>query len=693
MSVQSLYVISKEPRAGSFFVSMGLMEILKRRFKQVAFFKPVVSGERDSDIETMLAAFRMQQPYEEAAGLPLDEVEAYLARGDEESLYETLIGRFEALKRRYDFVLCMGMTDVHLKELVDFDLNVQIAKNLAAPVAGVLSAKGKSDAQIGEETGIWQQSLKEEGFRPFAFFINHAPDRPACLFESDLPFREVPCFTIPHDEKLDRPTVLDILAMTGGEILHQKEDASLERIVNKPLIAAMHPENFLDYFEEQDLVVVPADRADILLTLLSCNRIPGFPTASAVIVGGKMPIAPSVMRMIESDETFRVVLIRVPTDTMQIVLKARQSEARITPKHRRKIDRALGHFTRHVDGALIEQSLKETEVEIVTPVMFLHRVFAKAAADVRHIVLPESDDDRVLRAAEKVQERKIAKVTLLGDETRVRNRAGMLGIDLEGVAVVDPAKSEMKERFAQRFYELRKQKGVTMEMALDAMQNVTYFATMMVEEGMADGMVSGATHTTRETVLPALQIIKTKPGVDLVSSVFFMCLDTRVLVYGDCAIVPDPDPKELAQIAVESAETARAFGIEPKVAMLSYSTGESGVGEDVEKVRQATKLAQQLRPDIPIEGPMQYDAAIDPDVAKKKMPGSRVAGHATVFIFPDLNTGNNTYKAVQRATGAIAVGPVLQGLRKPVNDLSRGCSVDDIVSTVAITAIQAQQHV
>ncbi len=689
MHVKSLYVLSKEPRAGGFFVSMGLMEILKRTYKRVAFFKPIVREGNDSDIETMLSAFGMSETYEEAAGVDLEEVEAHLARGTQEELYENLISRYEALQKKYDFILCLGHTDTHLKEIVDFDVNVEIAKNFAAPIAGVFSAKERSLEEVEEAVGIWQHNLKEEGIRPFAFFINHA-ESAVCALSGDLPFRDVPCFAIPHDEKLDRPTVLDLIHITGGEVLHIKDDVSLERSINKPLIAAMHPEHFLEYFEEGDMVVVPADRADILLAILSSNRIPGFPTASAIVVGGEMTIAPSVMRMIERDETFRVVLIRVPLDTMQIVLNAQKSEARITPRHRRKIERALGHFAQNVDAEMIENQLKRAKMEIVTPTMFLHRIFAKASADLRRIVLPESGDDRVLYAAERVQERKIAQVVLLGAEESVRNRAGILGIDLEGVEILDPTKSEHREKFARTFYELRKHKGVTMGMAHDTMQNLTYFATMMVYEGFADGMVSGATHTTRETVLPALQIIKTKPGIDIVSSVFFMCLDTRVLVYGDCAIVPDPDPEELAQIAVESAQTARAFGIEPRVAMLSYSTGESGVGEDVEKVRKATKLAQQMRPDIPIEGPMQYDAAIDPEVAKKKMPDSRVAGRATVFIFPDLNTGNNTYKAVQRSTGAIAIGPVLQGLRKPVNDLSRGCSVEDIVSTVAVTAVQAQ---
>ncbi|WP_201353490.1 phosphate acetyltransferase [Hydrogenimonas urashimensis] len=691
MNVNALYVVSKEPRAGSFFVSMGLMDILKRNFKRVAIFKPIVRGEKiDSDIETLLSVFEMRQRYEDAAGVEIDMVESYLARGEESRLYEQLITRFERLQNHYDFVLCLGMTDMHLKELVDFDVNVQIAKNFSVPVVGIVSAKEKEAEEVQEDIALWQQSLKEEGIRPFAFFINHVSDSLVCQMERFAPFPDTPCFPIPYEKKLDSPTVLDLISLTGGEILHMKDETALERIINKPLIAAMHPEHFLEHFEEKDLVVVPADRADIFLAILSANRIPGFPSASAIVVGGGMDIAPTVMKMIESDETFRVVLIKVPLTTLEIIMKAQRSEARITPRHRRKIALALGHFANHVDVGLIERSLKKTKIDIVTPVMFLHRIYAKASQHRMRVVLPESMDERILRAAETAQRRKIADITLLGNEEAVRNRAGMIGVDLEGVEVIDPVTSELKKRFAESFYRLRKHKGVTLENALDMVENVTYFATMMVHEGLADAMVSGATHTTRETVLPALQIIKTKPGIDIVSSVFFMCLDTRVLVYGDCAIVPDPNPKELAQIAIESAETAKAFGIEPIVAMLSYSTGESGVGADVEKVREATRIAKERRPDLLIEGPMQYDAAIDPAVAEKKMPGSKVAGRATVFIFPDLNTGNNTYKAVQRATGAIAIGPVLQGLRKPVNDLSRGCSVEDVVSTIAISAIQAQ---
>jgi phosphate acetyltransferase len=279
---------------------------------------------------------------------------------------------------------------------------------------------------------------------------------------------------------------------------------------------------------------------------------------------------------------------------------------------------------------------------------------------------------------------------VLGDPDAVKDRAASLGLDLADLRVVDPQRSEWREDFARTYQELRRHKGVSQRLAEDLMADVSYFGTMMVHKGLADGMVSGAAHTTAHTIRPAFEFIRTVPGTSIVSSVFFMLLADRVLVYGDCAVVPNPDAEQLADIAVASAGTAARFGVEPRVAMLSYSTGESGAGSDVEKVRQATAIARERRPDLLIEGPIQYDAAIDPQVAHAKLPGSQVAGRATVFVFPDLNTGNNTYKAVQRSASAVAVGPVLQGLRKPVNDLSRGATVADIVNTVAITAIQAQ---
>ena len=328
--------------------------------------------------------------------------------------------------------------------------------------------------------------------------------------------------------------------------------------------------------------------------------------------------------------------------------------------------------------------------DVVTPLSFTASLIERARSQRKRIVLPESDDDRVLTAAAELLEREVAEIVLLGEPTSVTARAGELGLDLSKATILSPEDPELLEKYATKFAQLRAKKGVTYEQALEKVKDVSYFGTMMVYMGDADGMVSGAAHTTAHTIVPSFQTIKTKPGVDLVSSCFLMLMEDRVYVYGDCAVTTNPSPAELASIAISSAETAQQFGVEPRVAMLSYSTGDSGHGPSVDAVIDATAIARERRPDLLIEGPIQYDAAVDSAVAAKKLPGSPVAGQATVFIFPDLNAGNIGYKAVQRSSGAVAVGPVLQGLNKPVNDLSRGALVEDIVNTVAITAIQAQ---
>ena len=687
---KSIFILSKERHAGTLFVALGLMEILKREYKRVAFFKPIVQNcFEDNDIKTIIEAFSLSQKSSQACGIALEEAQRLLLAGDEKRLYESIIERYDSLQKEYDFILCAAFEGEKLREMVDFDLNLKVAKNISSPIAGVLSAYGRTLKEAEEETLLWRNTMKEEGVEPLAFFINRVSENLTCSVVRVGEGESTPCFPIPYEPELDKPTVLDLLETAEFEPLILKSEKELERGIKRAVIAAMRPENFLERLREGDLVIVPADRSDILLSVYAANHSPAFPAVSAVVVTGGFDISPNIGQLLSSDENFRIAVLGSREDTMRSAIKVEDCEAGLTPRHRGKIDLALGHFAKYVDAALIEESLQKSDTNIVTPAMFLHRIYAAAAAEKRRIVLPESEDERILKACEIILRRGLADIVLLGKRDEILNRAGILGVDLSRADFLDPAESGYMERFAETFYRLRKKKGITPEEAADTMKNFTYFATMMVYEGVADGMVSGATHTTRETVLPALQIIKTKPGIDIVSSIFFMCLETRVLVYGDCAIVPDPDPKELAHIAITSAETAKAFGIEPIVALLSYSSGESGVGEDVQKVREAAQIARKERPDLLIEGPMQYDAAIDPEVAARKMPGSSVAGRATVFIFPDLNTGNNTYKAVQRSTGAIAIGPVLQGLKKPVNDLSRGCSVEDIVSTVAITSIQA----
>jgi len=352
----------------------------------------------------------------------------------------------------------------------------------------------------------------------------------------------------------------------------------------------------------------------------------------------------------------------------------------------------MGLFNSAVDMEELDSLIQQENTTLLTPIMFEYSLFQKARIQKQKIVLPEALDERVLRAAETVLRRDVVDIILLGNREEILHQSGTLGLDISKAEIIDPCDSPLLKRFAKAFYHLRKHKGVSLDAAFDLLTSLSYFGTMMVQLGDADGMVSGAIHTTQETIRPALQIIKTKPETPLVSSLFFMSFETRVLVYADCAINQDPSAEELAMIAITTADTSAQFGIEPRIAMLSYSTGSSGKGADVEKVALATQIVKTKRPELLIEGPIQYDAAIDPAVAAQKLPESKVAGRATIFIFPDLNTGNNTYKAVQRASGAVAIGPVLQGLKKPINDLSRGCLVADIVNTIVITAIQAAQE-
>jgi phosphate acetyltransferase len=362
----------------------------------------------------------------------------------------------------------------------------------------------------------------------------------------------------------------------------------------------------------------------------------------------------------------------------------------MTTQSQRKVDTALALMDAHVDTADLLAQLAIAIPSVVTPQIFTYRLLDRARSNRKRIVLPEGNDDRILKAAGRLLQRSVADLTILGEESQIRARAAELGVDLSSALVLDPQTSELCDQFAEQYAKLRAHKGVTVEQAHEIIRDVSYFGTLLVHNDMVDGMVSGARHTTAHTIRPAFEIIKTLPGVSTVSSIFLMCLADEVLAYGDCAIVPHPTAEQLADIAISSARTAAQFGIEPRVAMLSYSTGTSGTGAEVDKVRKATELVRSREPELLVEGPIQYDAAVEPSVAATKMPDSLVAGHATVLIFPDLNTGNNTYKAVQRSAGAIAIGPVLQGLNKPVNDLSRGALVEDIVNTVAITAIQAQ---
>ncbi len=692
--MKSIYIASSSQNAGSLLVTMGLMDIISRKIHKVAFFKPIISNVKDLDIEFIRSRYALDVSYEESYGFELSYVQMMIAKNQTDELIEELILKYKQLEEKYDFIVCQGIQKSSLIHSFDFDINIKIAQNFATPFVNVINAKGlHAEYPMGvneliEMYEIDKQNILSQKCFHFATFINRIDPSIYEDLQAKLPkenlylLREIP--------ELDTPTIGDIIDNLGAKkVLLQNEDRS--KLVKQIKVAALTLNNFLNHIEDGDLVVVPADRSEIIIGLLCALQSQNFASISGVIIPFDMEIHPNILALINGVNGCSFPIISVATDTYTTALNITATKAKLKSYDERKIALSLGLFNENVDINAIESRIRVTTSQIMTPMMFEYKISYMAKNANKTIVLPESEDDRILRATEIILRRHLAKIILLGDSETIKQRSLQLGLDISQAQIIDPFKSEKLQEYSEIFYESRKAKGLSLQAAKDAMNHKTYFATMMVHTGEADAMVSGASHTTADTIRPALQIIKTHPDVSIVSSLFFMCLDTQVLVYADCAIIQDPTAEELAQIAISTAKTASQFAIEPKIAMLSYSTGDSGGGEDVDKVKKATEIIKKQYPSLLIDGPIQYDAAIDKGVAKAKLPDSKVAGEANIFIFPDLNTGNNTYKAVQRSTGAIAIGPILQGLNKPVNDLSRGCSVADIVNTVAITAIQAGQ--
>ncbi len=684
---RKLYVTAMEPQSGKSVVALGLMELLSARVERLGFFRPIVPASADPDpqIELVRRRYQLAAPYERMHALREDEAAAI---PDYEELRKRVVEAYRRLEDECDFVLCEGTDFTSATSALDYGLNADLANEVGAPVLVVVRG-GTADETVASVRAA-RNSLAHKGCTTFGVVVNRVPadlvaELTAALGSAD---GDEPVYVLPELPELSFATVGEVAAVLDAEVLSRSDGDALQRDVRDVRVAGMSVEHFLDELAEGTLVVVPGDRPDILVASLASTVSPAVPTVAGVLVAGGYPLGETVRRLLES-APFAVLNAEQP---LHVAANAVQTVRPVLGSdNERKIASALGMFESAVDTAELGRRMVVDRPARMTPIMFEYELIERAKADRRRVVLPEGDDDRVLRAAEILLRRGVVDLTILGAPDDVAARASAAGVDLGGAEVVDPLLSPLREEYAGRYYELRKAKGMTEERAFDVVAAPSYFGTMLVADGTVDGMVSGAVHTTADTIRPAFEIIKSREGVSVVSSVFFMCLADGVLVYGDCAVNPQPDAAQLADIAISSAETARSFGIDPRVAMLSYSTGSSGKGPNVEVVREATEAVRGLRPDLPVEGPIQYDAAVDSSVAALKLPDSEVAGRATVFVFPDLEAGNVAYKAVQRAAGAIAVGPVLQGLRKPVNDLSRGCSVPDIVNTVAITAIQAQQ--
>ncbi|MCQ9366641.1 phosphate acetyltransferase [Brevibacterium sp. 91QC2O2] len=707
----SVYIASAEGRSGKSTVALGVLDVIGRTSPRVGVFRPVTRtrDSRDYVLDMLLEHTTAGLDYETCIGTTYEQLHA-----DPDAALALIVERFKAVEAQCEFVVVLGSdyTDVSTPaELAD---NARIAANLGAPVLLVLGGRApqgenvrlggstaRTPAELAQVATVAFSELGQERAELFAIAVNRAD--PDALEATSEAVREaaaravppvggtdaaLPVWALPEDPVLVAPSVADVRDCLGAEFVGG-DPALLEREVMGVVMAGMSMDNVLPRLHDGSLVIVAADRTEVLLSCLLAHASATFPSLAGIVLNGPFDLPEAVDRLVAGLGSPLPVLT-TPGGTFDTAARVMRTQSRQAAASPTRYDAALNLFRRHIDAGVLAKSLGLARSQVVTPLMFEYGLAQRAGNDRKRIVLPEGDDDRVLRAAARVLGRGIADLTILGDEAKVRARAAELGCDLDAATVISPFDPGYVDRFAQVYTRLRAHKGMTYDRAADTVTDVSYFGTLLVHEGLADGMVSGAAHTTAHTIRPAFEIIKTRPDAQVVSSVFLMALADRVLVYGDCAVIPDPDAGQLADIAISSATTAAGFDIEPRVAMLSYSTGDSGSGADVDKVREATRLVHQRRPDLAVEGPIQYDAATDAAVAGKKLPGSQVAGRATVFVFPDLNTGNNTYKAVQRSAGALAIGPVLQGLNKPINDLSRGALVDDIVNTIAITAIQAQ---
>ena len=694
---KAVYIATIEPHSGKSLVSIGLMNELLIRKGKVGYFRPVIddypADKKDNHILTMIKHFNLDIAYDDAYGFTRSELVKLMNKGQEAKVLDTIIRKYKKLEKTYDFILLEGSDFSGEGSMIEFELNVTLASNLSIPTILVSSGISKSFEEYLGNIKLAYESFKEENVPVSAIIANKIKPKNIKKLKAELKKivdKDTYISAVPRDENLLKPSMRDVLNHFNGKVLFGED--YLEKPVKYHEVGAMQLRHYLTRLRDKSVVITPGDRADLILGAIQADKSYVYPNISGLVLTGGIVPEKSILKLIDGIAT-TIPIVVIKPNTFEASAQIADLKPKINPFDVRKIMKSISLFKKHVDVKTILDKLIEYENKKMTPSMFLYNLEETASKERKTIVLPEGTDVRILKAACRIQSGGLVDIVLLGDRETICNLVKINGINLDckKITIIDPDTAEIAQDYAQKLFEFRKHKGMTETTAKDLIKDVSYFGTMMVQLGDADGMVSGAAHTTQHTIRPALQIIKTKPEAKIVSSVFFMCLPDRVSAFADCAINPNPNAEELAEIAIASADSANKFGIEPKVAMLSYSSGSSGKGEDVEKVRKATEIVKKLRSDILIEGPIQYDAAVDMKVGKSKLPNSKVAGQASVLIFPDLNTGNNTYKAVQRETGALAIGPMLQGLNKPVNDLSRGCTVADVYNTILLTAIQAQE--
>lgn len=693
---KAIYIATTEPNSGKSIVSLGLMQILLGKAAKVGYFRPIIDdfekGDMDGHIHTMITHFELDLEFKDAYAYTRSEVIKQKNLDKDDEILGHIIHKYKAIEDRFDFILVEGTDFSGEGAIIEWDINVLVAKNLGIPTVIIASGTGKSLDELVGNLFMAYDSFKEKGVEVLLTVANKVePEKVNNVIaglQKKLP-KKVLVGAIPLNPILGNPTVKEICQELEAKVLFGKE--FLNNQAGGFSVGAMQLRNYLTHLKKDSLVITPGDRADIILGALQANISANYPNISGIVLTGGLLPEKSIVKLIKGLSDI-VPILSVKEGTFSVTNRIGTIRPRIYAENTEKINTSIQEFEKHVSTTQLAERLITFKADGITPRMFQYNLLKRAKSAKKHIVLPEGSDERILLATKKLIDADAVTLTLLGNPVQIKNKISELdmGLDSTSINIINPSESPNFLEYATTLFELRKHKNVNLAMAKDLMEDVSYFGTMMVYKGHADGMVSGAVHTTQHTIRPALQFIKTRPGVSIVSSVFFMCLPNRVTIFGDCAINPNPTAEQLSEIAISSASTSIAFGIEPKIAMLSYSSGASGIGEDVDRVRKATEIIKKKRPELKVEGPIQYDAAVDSKVGLAKLPDSQVAGQASVFIFPDLNTGNNTYKAVQRETGALAIGPMLQGLNKPVNDLSRGCTVEDIFNTVIITAIQAQ---
>ncbi|MDX9721038.1 MAG: phosphate acetyltransferase [Myxococcota bacterium] len=708
---QTLMVVATQPGTGKSVVSLALLELFEQHGAIAHYYKPVTLGspDADPDLSFVRKARGISTPIDPSCSLARPDVEKALQDGKLEDVMDHIMDTHARLASERDIIVCEGVDSLSSFPTLDSDINIDIARNIDATLLLVANARNRKLDDIVQGIILARNEFVERGTEMLGVVVNrvNAPDVAAfeqglraALGEAKIAVYGV----LPELSTLSRPRMCDIVRELNASIVQSagcpelafcQADAgkACSGPIGEVLVVAMALDNAIRHFTHRALIITAGDRDEIALAAAAAYASETLPKpAGLVLTGGLMP-QDKVMGLVK-DLGRELPILQVNANTYETAIAVNSIHPSLIQNQEDKARAVRSELVEHLDKQSLLAKRFAPQTPVVTPRRFMRMLRDKAKGKKMTIVLPEGDVDRMLIASAELRKHDIVDIIVIGNEEKLSREARQLGIEIgNGFEIVDPATDPVFEDYAQTLFELRKNKGVDINAARALMKDRNFYGTMMVYKGRAHGMVSGSTTTTADTIRPALQFVKTAPGISNVSSIFFMALPDKVLVYGDCAVITNPTPEQLADIACASAATAAAFGIEPRVAMLSYSTGASGKGEDVDLVRQATDIVKSRNLDFPVEGPIQYDAATEPSVAKTKLPNSLVAGRATVYIFPDLNTGNNTYKAVQRSANAVAIGPVLQGLRKPINDLSRGATVTDIVNTVIVTAIQAQAMV